>query len=213
MANVQGKGDEAGKLLKKLIKQLLKKDASKLQGTKPLRDVVAKLPYSKGPSSEIQRAMKKAKRVPRKVEPIKPSEVKSVGSMGGVTTKGPKGKPERVKAPSLKDRRLAKTPAEQRQAEKSANFYLRRDGKVTPSKPPVRDARTGVSEQHPVVPKRSKSRPLGRSWEHEADMMRRQQAADAKNMGRGQRPRGGKPKTEPKPIKPKPAPKPKGPKK
>lgn len=215
MAKSMGLGDDAAKALAKLIKKMMKQDASKLKGTKPLRDITAKMPYAQGPSSLLERGAGKTKRVAKPKKPKTQAQAKSVGSMGGATTKGPKGKPERTRTPSLKGREQAKTVAEQREAERRANRLLRMNSEPKPKV--VRDAKTGVSESIPVVPKRSKSRPVGRSWEHEADMMRRQQVADAKNIGRGQK--GPKKKGPKKPppdkgtggIKVKPAPKPKKP--
>lgn len=90
------------------------------------------------------------------------------------TTKGPKGKPERPRM------------TREQYLESQANRMLRRaDGRPQPR---VEDARTGSAPNIPRVPKRSKSKPKGRTSDYEADKTRAEIAADRRRFG-GNRPR------------------------
>lgn len=92
------------------------------------------------------------------------------------TTKGPKGKPERPRM------------TREQYLERQANRMLRRaDGRPQPR---VEDVRTGSAPNIPRVPKRSKSKPKGRTSDYEADKTRAEIARDRRAMGAGQpRPR------------------------
>lgn len=203
MARSMGVGDDAADALRKLIKKLMKNQAP------------AKVRY------ELQKNLPKIENRPMSSrivnKPKKASDIKSQSWMGGKTTKGPKGKPQRAKSTSLKGREKAITDAEKREAERRANRLLRMNTEAKPKV--VRDSKTGVSDSIPTLPKRSKSRPMGRSWEHEADELRRLAGRgrdEGRAMGRGQKPPKKGPKKPPPDkgtggVKVKPAPKPKKP--
>lgn len=135
---------------------------------------------------------------------------KSLGTMGGKTVKGPKGKPRRTPTASLKGKTIAKTVSQQHEAERQANRLLRMNAEAGPRKPA---GKPKIDPNFPRVPKRSKSGPKPSRGATEADALRRQMLEDINRIGRGQRkPKPKKPKGPPPPtggakVKPKPRPK------
>lgn len=135
---------------------------------------------------------KPAKKAAKKAAP-KPK----TGSAGGGSKKPPTKSvtaggaefpvPKRPKREGMdiyrKGRSLARGTAEQREAERSANWWLRKGGSSRPPRP--EDVRMGTGKGVPPKVGTSKSRPKGRSSEYEADIIRRQAAADARRIGSG----------------------------
>lgn len=109
---------------------------------------------------------------------------KSLGTMGGKTVKGPKGKPRRPATASIKGKSVAVTVAEQRAAERQANRLLRMNAEGGPRKPA---SKPKIDPNFPRVPKRSKSGPKPSRGATEADALRRQMLEDINRIGRGQR--------------------------
>jgi hypothetical protein len=110
---------------------------------------------------------------------------KSLGTMGGKTVKGPKGKPRRTATASIRGKSVAKTVAEQRAAERQANRLLRMNAEPKPAKKPA--GKPKIDPNFPKVPKRSKSKPKPSRGATEADKLRRQMLEDINRIGRGQR--------------------------
>lgn len=168
MAKSKGVADDAAKALAKMIAKIMKNQAS------------PKTRY------EIQKGLKNLERPSSRVADS--PKMKAIP-----TTKGPKGPVPPKSRPTYKSGGLIQNEAQARGAESRANQWLRGQKDLQPQRRP--DKVPQSSELPQVGGRSSKSRPLGPSSKYEGDKLRGQTAEDAKKMGRGQPPRGGKNKS------------------
>lgn len=129
-------------------------------------------------AAKQMRAQGKNKRANQLVRGFKDAS----GSMG---TKSTKPRPTRPpSAPSIKGKSLPQNKAEERAATRQANFLLKRNEEPTTKAPMQKRQDPGVKARGSVVstPKRSKSKPMGPSYEYEADSFRREVTADRRQM-------------------------------